>query len=147
MSKRYYRYFLSNMSSAIKGGMGWNIKESGMVQFLVGNNIQRKEIQNFGHECGVPLVSPLVGKLESPIRNTRRNVLGLLTVMIRKRVEESIFFQSDKFIAWKVKDVEEVEKPLLVLNLCKIIHPFQSKKCLRTKWNLNWNPQKCLIGY
>ena len=31
-------------------------------------------------------------------------MLGLLTVMILKRVSESIFFQSNKFIARKVKD-------------------------------------------
>ena len=34
-------------------------------------------------------------------------MLGLLTVMLLKRVIESIFFQGNKFIACKVKDEKE----------------------------------------
>ena len=36
-------------------------------------------------------------------------MLGLLIVMVLKRVSESIFFQSNKFTACKVKDGKEVE--------------------------------------
>ena len=35
-------------------------------------------------------------------------MLGLLAVMILKRVSESIFFQSKKFKACKIKDEKEV---------------------------------------
>ena len=35
-------------------------------------------------------------------------MLGLLIVMVLKRVSESIFFQSNKFTACKVKDEKEV---------------------------------------
>ena len=42
------------------------------------------------------------------MRETPRRVLDLLTVMILKRVSESIFFQSNKFTACKVKDEKEV---------------------------------------
>ena len=42
-----------------------------------------------------------------------------------------IFFQSNKFIACKVKDKNEAANSLMALNLLKIIHPFQGKKQLR----------------
>ena len=67
-----------------------------------------------------------------PIRKTLRRVLGLLTVMILKRVSENIFFQSNKFTAYKVKDEKEVANSLMAFNLPKINHPFQGKKRLRT---------------
>ena len=55
---------------------------------------------------------------------------GLLTVMI--------FFQSKKFTACKIKDEKEetIFYFLMMFNLLKIIHPFESKKHLRTYWNL-----------
>ena len=57
-------------------------------------------------------------------------VVGLLTVMI--------FFQSKKLTASKIKDeIEEIIFYfLMVFNLLKIIHPFESKKHLRTWRNL-----------
>ena len=61
----------------------------------------------------------------SPIRKTLRIVLVLLTVVALKIVSESIYFQSNIFIGWKVKDGKEVAQSLMVLNLLKIIHPFQ----------------------
>ena len=64
-------------------------------------------------------------------KNLRR-MLCLLTVTILERVNESIFFQSNKFIACKVKDEKEVTNSLMVDNLLNIIHPFQGKKHLKT---------------
>ena len=57
-------------------------------------------------------------------------VVGLLTVMI--------FFQSKKFTACKIKDEKEetIFYFLIVFNLLKIIQSFESKKHLRTSWNL-----------
>ena len=52
--------------------------------------------------------------------------------MILKRVKESIFIQSNKFTAYKIKDGKEVENSLMVLSLLKIIHSFQDKKHLMT---------------
>ena len=53
-------------------------------------------------------------------------VVGLLTVMI--------FFQSKKFKAFKIKGEKEetIFYFLMVFNLLKVIHPFESKKHLRT---------------
>ena len=47
-------------------------------------------------------------------------------------MSESIFFQSNKFTACKVKDEKEVANSLMAFNLLKIIRPFQGKKNLRT---------------
>ena len=72
-----------------------------------------------------PQFPRLVGYPDLPMRKTLR-VVGLLTVVI--------FFQSKKFTACKIKDEKE-EKIfyfLMVFNLLKIIHPFESKKHLRT---------------
>ena len=76
-----------------------------------------------------PQFPRLVGYPDLPMRKTLR-VVGLLTVMI--------FFQSKKFTACKIKDEKEetIFYFLMVLNLLKIIHPFESKKHLRTWWNL-----------
>ena len=65
-----------------------------------------------------------MGHHDLPIKKTLRRVLGLLTVMILKRVIQSIFFQSNKFTGRKVNDEEEVANYLIVFNLLKIIHPF-----------------------
>ena len=52
--------------------------------------------------------------------------------MILKRVSETIFFQSNKSTACKVKDEKEVANSLMAFNLLKIIHPFQGKKHIST---------------
>ena len=67
----------------------------------------------------------LVGYSDLPMRKTLKAV-GLLTV--------TIFFQSKKFTACKIKDEKEeiTFYFLMVFNLLKIIHPFESKKHLRT---------------
>ena len=70
-----------------------------------------------------PHVPPLKENPDLPISKTLRSVLGLLTVMILKRVSESIFFQSNKFTVCKVRDGKEA-KCLMVFNLYKIIYPF-----------------------
>ena len=59
-------------------------------------------------------------------------VPGLLSKMILKRASDSIFFQSNEFTAWEVKDKKEVANSLMKFNLLKIIHPLQGKKHLRT---------------
>ena len=66
----------------------------------------------------------LVGYPDLPMRKTLR-VVGLLTVVI--------FFQSKKFTACKIKDEKEetIFHFLMVFNLLKIIHSFESKKHLR----------------
>ena len=61
-----------------------------------------------------------------------RRVLDLLTIMILKKVSESILFQINIFTACKFKDKKEVTNFLMVFNLLKIIHPFQGKKDLKT---------------
>ena len=75
-------------------------------------------------------ISPLVGHPDLPIKKTLR-VLGLHTAMVLKRVSESIFFQCNNFTACKVKDGNEVANSLMIINLLKIIHPFQGKKHLK----------------
>ena len=44
----------------------------------------------------------------------------------------SSFLQSNKFTACEVRNWKEVAKSLMVFILHKVIHPFQSKKYLRT---------------
>ena len=63
--------------------------------------------------------SSLSCKSWSPIKSTLRSVLGLITVIILKRVRESIFLQSNKFTACKVRDGKEEAKSLMVFNLYK----------------------------
>ena len=60
----------------------------------------------------------------SPIKNSLKSVLDLITEIALKRVRESIFFQSNKFTACKVRDRREVAKSLMVFNLPNMIHPF-----------------------
>ena len=74
-----------------------------------------------------------MGHPDLSIKKTLRMLLGLLTLMILKRVSESIFFQNNKFTACKVKDGKEVASSLMILNLLRIIHPFQGKKHLRAQ--------------
>ena len=66
------------------------------------------------------------------MENTLRSVLGLITVIIMKKVRESIFFQSNKLTTCKDIDGKEVAKSMMVLNLRKIIYLFQSKNLVRT---------------
>ena len=72
-----------------------------------------------------PQFPHLVGYLDLPMSKTLR-VVGLLTVMI--------FFQRKKITACKIKDEKEetIFYFLMVFNLMRIIHPFVSKKHLRT---------------
>ena len=72
-----------------------------------------------------PQFSRLVGHPDLSMRKTLR-VVGLLTV--------KIFFQSKHLTESKVKDEKEeiIFYFLMVFDLLKIIHPFESKKHLRT---------------
>ena len=74
----------------------------------------------------------LVGEPNLPIKKTLSMVLGLLTVIILKRVSGSVFFPRDRFTACKVKFEKAVTNPSMVFNLLKIIHLFQGEKHLRT---------------
>ena len=72
-----------------------------------------------------PQFPRLVGYPDLPMSKTLR-LVGLLT--------EVIFFQSKKLTAFKLKDEKEetIFYFLMVFNLLKIIHPFESKKHLKT---------------
>ena len=59
-------------------------------------------------------------------------VLNLVIVINFKKMSESIFFQSIKFAICNVKGGKEVANFLVVFNILKIIHPFQTHK------NINW---------
>ena len=76
-----------------------------------------------------PHFPPLVKYPDLPMRKILW-VVGLLTVMI--------FFQRKTFAA--CKNIDEKEETifyfLMVFNLLKIIHTFESKRHLRTLWNL-----------
>ena len=85
-----------------------------------------------GRGSSPPRFPLLLGHPDFPIRKTLRRVLGLLAAMILKRVSDSIFFQSNKFTACKIKDGIKVANSLMVFNLLNIIHPFQGKKHVRT---------------
>ena len=71
-----------------------------------------------------PQFPRLVGYLDLPLRKTVR-VAGLLSVITSR---------PKKFTACKIKDKKEetIFYLLIVFNLLKIIHPFESKKHLRT---------------
>ena len=56
----------------------------------------------------------------------------MLTIIILKRVSESIFFQSNKYTVYKDKNEKEVTNSLMAFNLLKIIPSFQGKKHLQT---------------
>ena len=71
-----------------------------------------------------PKVPPIMRSLDLPIKKTLRSELGLVTEMILKRVNESIFFQNNKFAVFKVKNGKQVAGTLIVFNLLKIIYPF-----------------------
>ena len=84
------------------------------------------------HEWGEPSpVPPLAANPDPPIKSILRSVLGLITVMILKRVR--VFsFTTTNLQHVKVTVGKEVAKSLMVFNLRTIIYPFQSKKYLRT---------------
>ena len=71
-----------------------------------------------------PLFFLLVGHPDLPIRKTLRRVLGLLSVVLLKRVCERVFSFNATFTACKVMDEKEVPNFLMAFNLLKIIHPF-----------------------
>ena len=100
------------------------------AQFFDGSDIQQNGNSNFWACSETPPILSLSEHPNLPIRKTLRRVLGLLTIIILKRVSESIFFQSNKFAADKGKDVKEVANSLMTFNLLKVIHPFQGKKHL-----------------
>ena len=88
---------------------------------------RRGKFQTFGLAWRATLqFLSLVGHLDLPMRKTLRSVLGLLTIMILKRVSDSIFFQSNKFTACKVKDEKDVANCFMLFNLLKIINPFDN---------------------
>ena len=103
---------------------------TGGLNFLVRVTYSRN--QNFWLAGRPHKFCPLVGHPDLLVRKTLMRVLDLLTVMILKRVIESIFFQINKFTACKFKDKKEVANSLMAFNILKIINPFQSKKHLRT---------------
>ena len=104
---------------------------TGGLNFLMGVISNRMGIQIFGLAARPLQFSPFLSEHPNlPIRKTLRRMLGLLTIIILKRVSESIFFQSNKFAADKGKDVKEVANSLMTFNLLKVIHPFQGKKHL-----------------
>ena len=76
-----------------------------------------------------PQFPRLVRYPDLPMRKTLR-VVDLLSVMI--------FFQRKKITACKIKNEKEdiIFYFFMVLNLLKIIHPFESKKHLRLLWKL-----------
>ena len=95
--------------------------------FLVGVIFKRRvKLKLLGLQVNLPILS-LVENPNLPIRKTQK-FLGLLTIIILKRMSESIFFQSTKFTACKVKDEKEEANSLMEFNLLKIIHPFQGEK-------------------
>ena len=85
---------------------------------------QEGEVQTFCLAREPPLkFPPFVGNPDLSIRNTLRRMLGLVTVMILKGVNESILFQSSKFTECKIKDKKEVTNSLMSFSLLKIIYP------------------------
>ena len=65
------------------------------TQFFDGDDIQQKrKVQTFWLAGRAPKLPVLVGHSDLSIRKTLRRMLDLLTVMILKRVRESIFFKS-----------------------------------------------------
>ena len=105
------------------------------TQFFVGAGVltnRRGKFKFLGLQGDLPQLPPLVGHSNLPIRETLKRVLVLLTLIVLKRVSESIFFESNKFTACKVKDKKEVANYLMAFSLMKTIHPFQGKKHLRT---------------
>ena len=73
---------------------------TGGANFLVGVIFSRSgKFKLFDLQGDFPQFFFLVGHSGLPIRKTLRRVLDLLTVVILKRVSESIFFQINIFTA------------------------------------------------
>ena len=75
----------------------------------------------------LPQFSSLVRHPNLPIRKILKGAWSAYCIIL-ERVSESIFFQSNKLRACKVKDEKEVANSLITFNLLKIIHPFQGKE-------------------
>ena len=103
----------------------------GGLNFLVGVIYNRSGKLKLFVLQGEPQISSLGGTCDLPIRKTLRRVLDLITVLVFKRVSESIFFQIDRFTVCKFKDKREVANSFMSFNLLKIIYPFQGKRHLR----------------
>ena len=86
---------------------------------LISNKSKRFKLLDMSGE-----LPPIMRSLDLPIKKTLRSELGLVTEMILKRVNESIFFQNNKFAVFKVKNGKQVAGTLIVFNLLKIIYPF-----------------------
>ena len=126
------------------------IRDAFFFKYVVCNRWRERGTQSFGEgwyptegdasnlwTCRESVPPPLPirsisGTSWSAHRKTLRRVLGLFTATILKRVNESIYFQSNKFTTCKVKAEKEAANSLMAFNLPKIIRPFQDKKHLRT---------------
>ena len=96
MLKSYQRF--SNMWSC-------NLERNrGNLIFWWGQYSTEGEKSNFWACRETPQLSPLVEHPDFPIRKNLIRVVGLLSVMILKRVGDTIFFQSERFTACKVKE-------------------------------------------
>ena len=101
------------------------MKERKTLNVLVRVVIQKKsDVQNFGHEGGeLALVHPLVANSDLLIKNAMERALSVIDVRNFKKVRQSIFFQSSRFTACKVRDRKLVAQSLMAFNLRKVIHP------------------------
>ena len=103
------------------------MKERKTLNVLVRVVIQKKsDVQNFGHEGReFVLVHPLVANSDLLIKNAIERALSVIAVRNFKKVREreSIFFQSSRFTACKVRDRKLVAQSLMAFNLRKVIHP------------------------
>ena len=101
------------------------MKERKTLNVLVRVVIQKKsDVQNFGHEGReFVLVHPLVANSDLLIKNAMERALSVIAVRNFKKVRESIFFQSSRFTACKVRDRKLVAQSLMAFNLRKVIHP------------------------
>ena len=80
----------------------------GNLIFWWGQYSTEGEKSNFWACRETPQLSPLVEHPDFPIRKNLIGVVGLLSVMILKRVGDTTFFQSERFTACKVKEEKEV---------------------------------------
>ena len=69
------------------------------------------------------MVHPLVANSDLLIKNAMERALSVIDVRNFKKVRESIFFQSSRFTACKVRDRKLVAQSLMAFNLRKVIHP------------------------
>ena len=89
------------------------IRGTGGLNFFGGGDIQQTgKIQTFWLAGRLPPILPLSGASRSAHKKNSEMVLYLLTVMILKRVSESIFFQMNEFTA-SLKIKKEVTNSLI----------------------------------